>query len=176
MFRYYVRHHQGEITYLVLQTTCCDAAIVQSNCNSWFVIYKRYNFAFTEVTKYIYKGKVIPLQPGVAQRVGRGIALLFHDHGTRRGWVDSPTPRPHFTPGKNRYPFYRRLGGSQGRSGRAENLALTRIRSRTVQPVVSRYTDWATRPTIWYMCVCVYIYIYIYIYTHTHTHTQKRFS
>jgi hypothetical protein len=25
-------------------------------------------------------------------------------------------------PGKTRYPFYRRLGGSQGRSGRAENL------------------------------------------------------
>ena len=31
------------------------------------------------------KGKVIPLQAGVAQRVGRGIALLFHDRGTRRG-------------------------------------------------------------------------------------------
>ena len=30
------------------------------------------------------KGKVIPLQPRVAHRVGRGIALLFHDRGTRR--------------------------------------------------------------------------------------------
>ena len=29
------------------------------------------------------KGKVIPLQDGVAQRVGRGIALLLHDRGTR---------------------------------------------------------------------------------------------
>ena len=47
-----------------------------------------------------------------------------------------------------RYPFYRRLVGTQGRSGRAENLVSTGIRSRTVQPVVSRYTDWATRPTI----------------------------
>ena len=37
--------------------------------------------------------------------------------------------------GKTRYPFYRRLGGPQGRSGRAENLVLTGIRSRTVQPV-----------------------------------------
>ena len=45
------------------------------------------------------------------------------------------------TPGKNRYPFYRRLGGSQGRSGREENFVPTGIRSRTVQPVVSRYTD-----------------------------------
>jgi len=51
-------------------------------------------------------------------------------------------------PGKTRYPFYRRLGGPQGRSGRAENLVPTGIRSRTVQPVVSRYTDWATGPTL----------------------------
>ena len=41
-------------------------------------------------------------RPGVAQRVGRGIALLFHDCGTRRGWVVSSTPRPHFTGGKSR--------------------------------------------------------------------------
>ena len=50
-------------------------------------------------------------------------------------------------PGMTRYPFYRRLGGPQGRSGRAENLVSTGIRFRTVQPVVSRYTDWATGPT-----------------------------
>ena len=31
--------------------------------------------------------------------------------------------------------------GPQGRSGRVENLVPTGIRSRTVQPVVSRYTD-----------------------------------
>jgi len=37
--------------------------------------------------------------------------------------------------GKTRYPFYRRLGGPQGWSGRAENLVPTGIRSRTVQPV-----------------------------------------
>ena len=47
-------------------------------------------------------------------------------------------------PGKIRYSLYMRLGGPQGRSGRAENLVPTGIRSRTVQPVVSRYTDWAT--------------------------------
>ena len=44
-------------------------------------------------------------------------------------------------PGKTRYPFYRRLGGPQSRSGRVENLIPTGTRSRTVQPVVSRYTD-----------------------------------
>jgi len=43
--------------------------------------------------------------PGVAQRVGRGIALLFHDRGTRRGWVVSSTPRPHFTPSKDPVPI-----------------------------------------------------------------------
>jgi len=40
-------------------------------------------------------------RPGVAQRVGRGIAILFHDRGTRRGWVVSSTLRPQFTTGKD---------------------------------------------------------------------------
>ena len=44
-------------------------------------------------------------RPGVAQRVGRGIALLFHDRSTSRGWVVSSTPRPHFTPGKEPVPI-----------------------------------------------------------------------
>jgi hypothetical protein len=47
--------------------------------------------------------------------------------------------------GKTRYSLYRRLGGPQGRSEGAENLVATGIPSRTIQPVVSRYTDWATR-------------------------------
>ena len=29
--------------------------------------------------------KFFRYRPGVAQRVGTGIALLFHDHGTRTG-------------------------------------------------------------------------------------------
>ena len=50
----------------------------------------------------------------------------------------SSTPRPHFTPGKTPYPFYRRLGGPQGRSGRAEILVATGIRSPTIQPVAAQ--------------------------------------
>jgi len=50
----------------------------------------------------------------VAQRVGRGIALLFHDRGTRRGWVVSSTPRPHFTPGKDRVPILQEAGWASG--------------------------------------------------------------
>ena len=86
-------------------------------------------------------------RPRVAQKASRGIALLYHARGTRRWWMVISTHRPHFTPGKTRYPFDRRMGGPQGRSGRAENLVATGIRSRTVQPVFSRYTDWATGPT-----------------------------
>jgi hypothetical protein len=51
-------------------------------------------------------------------------------------------------PRKTRYPLYRRLGGPQGRSGRAENLAPPGFDPRTIQPVVTHYTDWATRPTL----------------------------
>ena len=55
-------------------------------------------------------------------------------------------------PGKTRYPLYRRLGGPEGRSGRAENLAPPGFNSRAFQPVVSRYTDWATGATVsWFV-------------------------
>ena len=107
----------------------------------------------TLYTKWIWvkvKGEKVMCslyRTGVAQRVGRVVALLFHDRCTRRAWVVSVTPRPPLPPGKTRYPFYRRLGGPQGRSDRGENLVTTGIRSRTVQPVASRYNDWATGPT-----------------------------
>ena len=84
----------------------------------------------------------------MAQRVGRGIALLFHDRGTRRGWVVSSTPlaalypreRPgtHFTGGW--------VGSGADLDGQKISLP-SGVRYRTVQPVVSRYTDWTTRPT-----------------------------
>jgi len=53
-------------------------------------------------------------RPGVAQRMGRGIVLLFHDHGTRRGWVVSRTPRPHFTPRKDPIPIVQEAGWAPG--------------------------------------------------------------
>ena len=71
----------------------------------------------------------------MTQRLGRGIALLFHDHGIRRAEWSAARPARTLPPGKTRYPFYRRLGGPHGRSGRAENLVPTGIRSRTVQPI-----------------------------------------
>jgi len=75
--------------------------------------------------------------PGVAQRVGRGIALLFHDRGTRRGSVVISTSRPHFTPGKDPVPILQEDGWVP-RAGLDErkNPVPTGIRSRTVQSVV----------------------------------------
>ena len=63
---------------------------------------------------------MIPLQAQCGREGRWGIALLFHDRSARREWVVSSTPQPHFTTGKIRYPFYRRLGGPQGRSGGAK--------------------------------------------------------
>jgi len=53
-------------------------------------------------------------RPGVTQRVGRGIVLLFHDRGTRSGWVVSSTPRPHFTHGKDPVPNLQEAGWAPG--------------------------------------------------------------
>jgi hypothetical protein len=47
-------------------------------------------------------------------------------------------------PRKTRYPLYRRLGELQGWSGRVQKISVPPgLDPRTVQPVASRYTDWA---------------------------------
>jgi hypothetical protein len=74
----------------------------------------------------VKKVKCSRYRPGLAQRVGRGIALLFHDRGTRRGWVVSSTPRPHFTPGKDPVPIAQE-------AGRAPGLVWTGRKSRPYQ-------------------------------------------
>ena len=65
-------------------------------------------------TSHGKKVKCSRYRPGVAQRVGKGIALLFHDRGIRRGWVVSSTPRPHFTPGKDPVPILKEAGWAPG--------------------------------------------------------------
>jgi hypothetical protein len=69
--------------------------------------------------------------------MGKGIALLFHDLGTRRGWVVSSTPQPLFTLEKDPVPIvYRRLGGPQSRSGQAWKISPSaEFDPRTLQPV-----------------------------------------
>ena len=53
-------------------------------------------------------------------------------------------------PGKTWYALYRRLGGPQGRSGQVQKISPPPgFDPRTVQPIASRYTDYATRPTIY---------------------------
>ena len=48
------------------------------------------------------------------------------------------------TPGKTRYPMYRRLCGPQGRFERMRKISPPPgFDPQTVQPVASRYTDWA---------------------------------
>ena len=63
---------------------------------------------------------------------------------------EGPASRPGLTlpPGKTLYPLYRMLGGPQGRSGQVRKISPPRgFDLRTVQPVGSRSTDYAMRPT-----------------------------
>jgi len=64
-----------------------------------------------------------------AHRGSKGIVLLFHDHGTRRGWGVRVTPRPLFSPGKDPVRIVQEAGWASGLvwTG-AENLTPTGIR------------------------------------------------
>jgi hypothetical protein len=81
-----------------------------------------------------------------AHRGSRGIALFFHDHGTRRGWGVSVMPRPILW--KDSVPIAQEAGGNpRGRSGQVRKISTPPgFDPRTAQPVDGPYTDWATRP------------------------------
>ena len=65
-----------------------------------------------------------------AHRGSRGIALLFHDHSTRRGWGVSVMPRPLFTPTKDLVPTVQEAGWTPGPVWTGgENFAPIGIRS-----------------------------------------------
>jgi len=89
------------------------------------LIIRRYCSVYTAIgiCHAEYNGKVIPLQARCGPE-----ALEGGEWSAARSGCTLP-------PGKTRYPFYRRLGGPQVRSGRAENLVPTGMRSRIVQPV-----------------------------------------
>ena len=91
--------------------------------------------------------------PGVAQRMGRGIALLFHDRGTRRGWVVSSSPRPHFTPGMDPVSILQEAGWAPGPVWKGGKSRLHRD-SIPDRPARSQSLYRLSYPT--------HIYIYIY--------------
>ena len=69
------------------------------------------------------------------------------------GQGHSPAALP---PGKTRYPLYRKLGGPQGRSGRVRKISPPLgFDPRTVQPVASRYTDWAIPAAIFFVSITI---------------------
>ena len=84
---------------------------------------------------YIKRLSVPVIGLGVAQRVDKAIALLFHDKALEGVSGQQHAPAVLYLRRKSRYPLYRRLGGPQGRSGRSKDLASPGFDHRTVQPV-----------------------------------------
>ena len=92
--------------------------------NIWLQILRYVIHGFTILFAFIWRPYLVHVilkrvkwsrySPGVAHRVGRGIALLFHDCGIRRGWVVSSTPRPHFTLEKEPVPILQEAGWASG--------------------------------------------------------------
>ena len=74
-------------------------------------------------------------------------STLFLTSALEGGEGSASRPGRTLPPGKTRYPFYRRLGGPQGRSGQVRKISPPPgFDPRIIQPVGSRQTDYATRP------------------------------
>ena len=108
----------------------------------------------------------------------RRIALLFDDHGTKRGWGVSVTPQPLFTPGKDPVRIVQEAGWAPGPvwTG-AENLVPTGIRSPDCPARIQyEYMYWIFSIHTFLLsvvlinvkanvtiCVCVEVHAYTYI-------------
>jgi hypothetical protein len=69
------------------------------------------------------------------------------DLDTRRGFGVASRPGRSIPEGKTRYALYRRLSGRKSRSGQVRKISPpSGFDLRTVQPVGSCYTNYATRP------------------------------
>jgi len=83
-----------------------------------------------------------------AHRTCTGIALLFIDHGTKRSEGSHSRAGCSLPPGETRYPFYIRLSRPQDPSGRVWKISSPPgFDPRNFQPLASRYTVFATRPS-----------------------------
>jgi hypothetical protein len=73
-------------------------------------------------------------------------STVFLTSALEGGKGSASHPCRNLPPGKTRYPFYRRLVGPQGRSEQVRKISPPpEFDPRTVQPVGSRYTDYAIR-------------------------------
>ena len=111
--------NRGKRVLLRLQITAIlhnvsNSYVVHSDNQKSYIDWSPWRWLTLAETCIRVKVKWSRYRPGVARRVGRGIALLFHDRGSRRGWVVSSTPRPHFTPGKDTVPILQEAGWAPG--------------------------------------------------------------
>jgi hypothetical protein len=98
---------------------------------------------------FCYKGKGHPITGHQEPRGGVEVQLYSFPISSLEGDGWSAPRLGRFTPGKTRYPLYWRLDGPQCRSERVRKISpRLGFDPRNVQSVVSRYTDWATQPTI----------------------------
>jgi len=94
---------------------------------------------------YRHSGSVQTLRPtgGVEVWLYYFLAKVLED-----GYESASCPGRSLPTRKTPYPLYRRLDGPQDRSGQVRKISPPPgFDPRTVQPLASRYTDWATGPT-----------------------------
>ena len=89
----------GKLFLTYVSPLCCKGKLRMTWDRSTHVVIYIYIYIYIKVKWSCYR-------PGVAQRVGRGIALLFHDRG-RKPW-------PQFTPGKDPVPILQEAGWAPG--------------------------------------------------------------
>jgi hypothetical protein len=98
-----------------------------------------------------------------ARRGSRGIALPFHDHGTRKVWGLSVMPRPLFTPGKDPVPIVQEAGWATWPIWRSADKRVP-ARSRSPDRPARSQSLYRLRYAHWYRCVAIHKNVYCYVF------------
>ena len=159
-------------------------------CKQRFIIHT-YTHTHTHTHIHIHthtkvKVKWSRYRPGVTQRVGRGIALLFQDRGTGKGWVVSSTPQPHFAPGKDPVPIVQEPGWAPGpvwTRGKSrphgDSIPDRPARSQSLYRLsYPAHTNKHTNILSWsrWCFICVYYYYYYHHYHHQNGTNQIKIT
>ena len=158
--------------FITLFTKARDWTVYQSKCAQQPHLHP-ISFPSRKLHTSLVKVKILPIQATKALRVGTGIALPYlrprHWRWGVGGQHHAPAALP---PGKTRYPLYKRLGRSQGRSERVRKISPPPgFDPRTVQRVASHCTDWAI-PAHTSLVIRLYLWKKVFFLTRT-TYTAQ---
>ena len=136
--------HKITLIYVNYGTSTNDRLRIKCYYLRWRYRHQKYESFFINPIKGKSKGKVYPITGHEGPEGDQMYSSTLSSTSALDGRSGQPHASAALPSGTTRYPLYRRLGGPQVRFRRVRKISPPpRFDPRTVQPVASRFVDWA---------------------------------